>query len=216
MLPPPAIHPWRNWYHCTGNTLGTWLPGDPRGFRTRHHHHHVQGDYRFPPPPGYYDDLFARSRHLMPRDAVFIPRDLRGVVRDHFVQSLQHYHVEVVALSVGGVHFHLLARFVPVDVDPYAHLAALNLKLTHARKPTPSGGGVQLHAYDHDPAPRRILGLTRAFVTHELKKKGHFAQVAGGLWAQRPRCQPVSNRRHQLAVAGYIRNHCEQGSAVFP
>jgi len=66
--------PWRNWYHCMGNTYGTWLPGDPKGFRTRHHDAHVEGDYRFPPPPGYYDALFERSHDLMPRDAVFIPR----------------------------------------------------------------------------------------------------------------------------------------------
>ena len=29
--------PWNDWYHCNGNTYGTWLRGDPRGFRERRH-----------------------------------------------------------------------------------------------------------------------------------------------------------------------------------
>jgi hypothetical protein len=41
---------WRDWYHVTGSTYGAWLPGDPRGFRTRHHRQHVEGDYKDPPP----------------------------------------------------------------------------------------------------------------------------------------------------------------------
>jgi hypothetical protein len=27
---------WNAWYHVTVNTYGTWLPGDPRGWHTRH------------------------------------------------------------------------------------------------------------------------------------------------------------------------------------
>jgi hypothetical protein len=32
-----------------GHTYGTWLPGDPKGFRTRHHREHIEGDYKKPP-----------------------------------------------------------------------------------------------------------------------------------------------------------------------
>ena len=42
---------WNNWYHVNGNTYGTWLPGDPRGWRERGHKKHVAGDYKNPPPP---------------------------------------------------------------------------------------------------------------------------------------------------------------------
>jgi hypothetical protein len=205
-----VILPWRNWYHCMGNTYGTWLPGDPKGFRTRHHRSHVEGDYKFPPPPGYYDDLFDRSRRLM-------PRDLRPLVCRIFADALRFHQVEIVELSVGGVHWHLLARFVPVGVDPYEHLARIGVNLTHARKTTkspsaPAGG--PMRAYDHDPAPRRLLGLARTFVTHELKKRGHFTDAQGGLWALRPKCEPIADRPHQVAATRYIRRLSEQDAAV--
>lgn len=46
-----GIQPWNDWYHIMCHTYGTWLPGDPRGFRTRHHREHVEGDYKSPPHP---------------------------------------------------------------------------------------------------------------------------------------------------------------------
>ncbi|MEX0777390.1 MAG: hypothetical protein WD042_16930 [Phycisphaeraceae bacterium] len=242
-----TILPWRNWYHCMGNTFGTWLPGDPKGFRSRHHEAHVEGDYHFPPPPGYYDGMFEQARHMMPRDAVFVPRELRALVCQVFADALRYHKVEIVELSVGGVHWHLLARFVPVGVDPYKHLEAIGVKLTHPRKriihphesppaqsespPAPAGGNPPaphqdlppagagglsggLFAYDHDPVPRRLLGLARTFVTHKLKELGHFSHVQGGLWALRPKCDPAEDRRHQVAIARYIRRHADQHAAV--
>ena len=41
----PAKFPWNDWYHVMCHTYGTWLPGDPKGFRTRHHREQVEGDY---------------------------------------------------------------------------------------------------------------------------------------------------------------------------
>lgn len=208
-----AIKPWRNWYHCMGNTYGTWLPGDERGFRTRHHREHVEGDYKFPPPPGYYDALLARSKALLKRDPVLLPAAVRPLVCRLFVQALRHYHVEVVVVSVSTMHFHALARFVPVGVDPYEHLANIGIRLTHARR-TPRPGGRGLSAYDHDPVPRRILGLVRSYTTHELKRLGHFADRTGGLWAERPKCEPIQDRGHEIACTKYIEKHQQQGAAV--
>jgi hypothetical protein len=45
----PPCAPWNNWYHCMFHTYGAWLPGDHRGFRTRHHKKHIEGDYNHPP-----------------------------------------------------------------------------------------------------------------------------------------------------------------------
>ena len=45
------MKPWNFWYHVGSNTKGTWLTGDPRGFRSRHHREHVEGDYRRLSPP---------------------------------------------------------------------------------------------------------------------------------------------------------------------
>lgn len=83
--------PWNNWYHCMGNTYGTWLPGDPRGFRTRHHREHVEGDYRDPPPKGQYDQRFTQSKQLLTRQPVHLSKELRPRVRDELIASLQKY-----------------------------------------------------------------------------------------------------------------------------
>ncbi|WP_437230609.1 hypothetical protein SH661x_002053 [Planctomicrobium sp. SH661] len=53
------------WFHVTLTTYGAWLPGDPRGFRTRHHREHVEGDYRDPPPAGKYEGLHRASERLL-------------------------------------------------------------------------------------------------------------------------------------------------------
>ena len=49
------------WFHFMTSTYGSWLYGDPRGFRTRHHREHVDGDYKNPPPLGLYSQQFERS-----------------------------------------------------------------------------------------------------------------------------------------------------------
>ncbi|MGA2498375.1 MAG: hypothetical protein ABSH20_11575 [Tepidisphaeraceae bacterium] len=81
--------PWNDWYHCMGNTYGTWLYGDPRGFRTRHHREHIPYDYKHPPPPGLYKEKYERSQRLMPRPPVFLSPEQRCLAVKFFVASLQ-------------------------------------------------------------------------------------------------------------------------------
>ena len=69
--------PWDDWYHVMGHTYGTWLPGDPKGFRTRDHREHVEGDYRNPPPKGMYDGLHEAAKRAMKREPVFLNREQR-------------------------------------------------------------------------------------------------------------------------------------------
>ena len=69
---------WNGWYHCTCNTYGTWLRGDPRGWRTRHDRERVEGDYRHPSKPGTWERTYQRSGQLMTRSPV---RLLFAVVR---------------------------------------------------------------------------------------------------------------------------------------
>ena len=94
-----------------GNTYGTWLPGDERGFRTWRHHQHVEGDYRKPPPKGRYDRLHRTSKSQMSRDPVYLEPGQRQPVLEELHRSLHKWDVPVVAISVGRVHFHILARF---------------------------------------------------------------------------------------------------------
>ena len=114
---------WHHWYHCMGNTYGTWLPGDPRGFRTPSHRQHVEGDYRNPPPDGTYEGLHQSARESMKRDPVHLSVPLRTLVRDEFLKSLRTWRIEVAALSVGKVHFHVLARIVDNNPRHFVGLA---------------------------------------------------------------------------------------------
>ena len=63
---------WNNWYHVNGNTYGTWLPGDPRGWRERGHKKHVAGDYKSPPPAGSGDGMQRYAKGLMKQPPVHL------------------------------------------------------------------------------------------------------------------------------------------------
>src|SRR5689334_3448394 len=106
-----------------GNTYGTWLPGDPRGFRTERERRHVEGDYRNPPPRGQYEALHRSMRESMNRDPVHLSVPLRAMARDEFLQSFATWHIEVASISVGKIHFHVLARFPNHDPRRYVGLA---------------------------------------------------------------------------------------------
>ena len=101
---------WYNWYHCTTHTYGSWLRGDPRGWRARHHREHVIGDYKNPPPKGMYDALFEYSKSLMKRDPVRIERELRQFVLDAVIIRLHEFKIETQAGSLDSNHLHLLIR----------------------------------------------------------------------------------------------------------
>lgn len=107
----PLETPWNDWYHCNGNTYGTWLPGDPRGFRARHHREHIGGDYRNPPPPGANRETLDRSRTLLRRPPIRLDAAHREIATGAMVEKLLTDEIEVIALSIDDHHFHLLARF---------------------------------------------------------------------------------------------------------
>ncbi len=103
--------PWDNWYHCNGNTYGTWLPGDPRGWRSEDHKIHVDGDYKSPPPPGSDEGLHEHSQNRMKNDAVFLSQFHCFQALDIWVSALQHYQLEIAAIAIGSHHWHVLAKF---------------------------------------------------------------------------------------------------------
>ncbi len=70
--------PWNNWFHRIGSAYGPWLPGDSRGWRSRHHREHVDGDCKNPPPPGMYDGLHEVARRNMDRCEIVPARDQRA------------------------------------------------------------------------------------------------------------------------------------------
>jgi hypothetical protein len=178
------VKPWNNWFHCTGSTYGVWLRGDPRGWRARHHREHVEGDYRHPPPKGTYDDLHRQSKQLMKRARVVLTVPLRELACRLMGQSLLADHVELVDLCVGAKHWHVLARFLPLQA-----------------------------ARDPKREPRILMGKAKGRSAREMSRAG--AVELGGVWAVRCKCLPVRDRAHQVNVAHYIREHADQGAAVW-
>jgi REP element-mobilizing transposase RayT len=117
---------WNGWYHVNGNTYGTWLRGDPRGWRARHHREHVDGDYKDPPAPGTFAELHNQSRELMSfakRAPVRLSSEARELACKVIAQALQHHKLDPVAISVDDHHYHLLARFPDDDVRKWVGIA---------------------------------------------------------------------------------------------
>src|ERR1700683_2150129 len=112
--PPPK--PWNDWSHVPIHVYGSWLRGDPRGWRARHHREHVEGDYKNPPPPKAFENEYRDSVASMTRPRVRIESDLRKFVLDAVVGKLTSDGIEVLIACVDASHLHLLARFT--DGDP--------------------------------------------------------------------------------------------------
>jgi len=98
------------WYHCILTTYGTWLPGDPRGFRTRHHREHIEGDYKAPPPAGLHDVRHARSQKLMQFSAIQLAVEERALLGAAALEFLRPKCETVLSIAVSGQHFHLQFR----------------------------------------------------------------------------------------------------------
>lgn len=105
-----------HWYHLILSTYGSWLPGDPRGFRTRHHRFHVEGDYKDPPPPGRYEKMHKQSQHSLRFAPVVLPPRFRSVLGQAVRERLERFGALVVCLAVTGQHLHVLAK-MPFDRD---------------------------------------------------------------------------------------------------
>ena len=189
---------WNGWYHCMSNTYGTWLPGDPRGFRTRGHREHVDGDYKSPPPKGKYDKRHAGAKRRMTREAVVLSAEARGVACTAIVYALADVHeIEVLAVSVSAMHMHVLARF-PLG-----------------KKPTFSERGLQGGRTSAvDDQVRHLIGIAKKESSKQLIAEGLVP--AGGAWAKRGKIVPIGDRGHQVYVYHYILNHGpREGAAVW-
>ena len=183
------------------STYGTWLQGDPRGFRTRKHREHVQGDYKNPPPQGKYDDRYESAKQSLKRDAVVLPPDTRQACVDALIHAWADVHtVEVLAVSVSAMHMHVLARFGEVPPKPVDQVDCV--------KPTPSRGGLR----EKDPA-RYFVAIAKERSAKSLVKANLVK--TGGVWAKRGKIVPIRDRRHQLNVYRYILDHASEGAAVW-
>ncbi len=190
--------PWCGWYHCMGNTYGTWLPGDPRGFRTRGHREHVEGDYKRPPAVGIYEQRHTVAKGRMTRAAVVLRVEARGVVVGALVHALVEVHgIEVLAVSVSAMHMHVLARF------------------SLGKKPTFSKRGLRSERTSAvDDQVRHLMGIAKKESAKRLVSEG--LAKPGGVWARKGKIVPIRDRGHQVNVYKYILDHaCKEGAAVW-
>ena len=107
-----------DWHHVNGNTYGTWLPGDPRGWRERGHRKHCKGDYRSPPPKGSGDKLHQHARSLLTKPPVRLNAPQQVLAGRALVEMLVRQDIELLTLCLDDIHFHLLGRFPDAQVRP--------------------------------------------------------------------------------------------------
>ena len=110
---------WTNWAHITIGTRGSWLPGDPRGFRDHDHRVHSSGDYKNPPPIGEHAALhqFAKSIAPPPLD---LPSDLRSTIAEALGEKFIETGHPARIIAVAARHAHALIRAEDDDAKPIA------------------------------------------------------------------------------------------------
>ncbi len=122
---------WNDWYHCTGNTYGTWLPYSPSGWRTRKHRDHVEGDYKNPPHRNSLEkERHERARDSLQRPPVALCEAARFLVCEVMREVLHFHGIEVKAIAVDDHHFHVIARFPASNAR---HLIGIAKKRTARR-----------------------------------------------------------------------------------
>ena len=104
------------WYHVIIATRGTWLPGDPRGFRNSFHRIHSSGDYKNPPPVGEHQKLNEYFKKIAAHE-VTIPFELREIVGMAMLRSLQLHDNRCLAMAVAKTHAHLLLECVNSRIE---------------------------------------------------------------------------------------------------
>jgi hypothetical protein len=134
----------------------------------------VEGDYSNRPPEGKYDQRHRRSRKLLKGPPVWLNVSQRRAAVEAIVGKLAELGVQVLAASVDGCHYHVLARFRGLAV-------------------------------------REAVGRAKKNASYALREHG----LPGAVWAKRCRPLPITDRRHQVDVFGYIVSHVERGACVW-
>lgn len=154
------------------NTYGTWLPGDPRGFRTYHGKHSIPHDYKHRPPDGFYDTLYQRSKNLMARPAVILRAlEQRRRVLDEVVASLLRRDIPVAVAAVDRIHLHVLAQFS--DHNPRHWIGVAKREASHYCKHAglvPVGGIWSVNCECKPVAGEAHFNRTRRYIPDHARR----------------------------------------------
>jgi len=99
------------WWHLILTCRGQWLPGDPRGFRSRDHRIHSSGDYKQRPPKGEHQGLQAYHRQQN-GDTIEIPESIRACLGRAILNKAVALESPCLVIAVGRAHTHLLAAML--------------------------------------------------------------------------------------------------------
>jgi REP element-mobilizing transposase RayT len=126
------------WWHVILSTHASWLPGDPRGFRSRCHRLHSSGHYHNPPPAGEHDRLY---RHNFARSgpAREIPQGLRSRVGQALLKAVETEQYQLLALAVSGYHAHLLIELPTDPASVKRMVGRLKQRSSHAAREAVAG-----------------------------------------------------------------------------
>lgn len=107
----------------TWTTYGSWLPGDPRGFRTFRGREYVPPSERFAKngediyEPEEYKSLHRRSKELVP-DAVKLTESEKRIAIEAFADEIEEIGLNPLIMSVAAEHTHLIAEFGRFQIRP--------------------------------------------------------------------------------------------------
>lgn len=188
------------WCHCIESTYGSWLPGDPRGFRTRHQRETIRGDYKAPPPEGIYERRHDMSRSLTDGETVILSHDARGVVLEQVKTTLILYKVPLRVICVAATHMHLLAQFPD------------RLHRTRGGAPSPSQSDAAPRTSAIDDPVRHLMGQAKQWSSKAVVRA---ALASHSIWAKRGAIVRVNDANHLENVVRYILDHEEQGATVW-
>lgn len=112
-----------HWWLVTWVTYGSWLPGDPRGFKTWRKREYVPPVYGTAQPdeltynPDDYKDRLQHARQLCPTE-IRLSGPARRICCDAIRADIAEISIAPAILAVATQHVHLIAKFGDCRIRP--------------------------------------------------------------------------------------------------
>ena len=112
-----------HWWLVTWNTYGSWLPGDPRGFRTFRGQTYIPPPARYAKPgePTYQPEDYADLHQAAAAgtgETISLSADDRRTALDTLATAINTSNIIPAIASMAEHHCHLLAKFGASHIRP--------------------------------------------------------------------------------------------------
>jgi len=145
----------------------------------------------------------------MKRDGVELSRKARELACRMMVNALKFHGVEVLAFCVGKKHWHGLLKCPTTTRDGKN---VVDVILAHMEKSLQSLGTAVPRLLRNRIA-RHFIGIAKKESARALSRDK--LADPGGVWASGCGVKPIKDRRHQVKVVKYIRDHKLEGAIVW-